>query len=119
MGHGVATVGAAGSIPAIQLHIGRLGVVGLEHRADQQEEVADQSAFQGGADGDGRIPRTKPLIADMGMNDAIPAGGGVAIQGDDGIGIHGIGPDEGFQLQVDLKFPQLDAFEFDGLGLDA
>ena len=47
----VAAVGTGPAFPVVQRHVGTVGVVGLQDRPDQQEEVADPTFLQSRPDG--------------------------------------------------------------------
>ena len=79
-----AAICAGASAPLTQGHIGRAGVVGVQHTADEQKRIAQSSFGQRSGDGDGRFTSAQRLIPHVGVGDIIGSTCGIGLEGDDG-----------------------------------
>jgi hypothetical protein len=95
-----------------------MGVVGFQHAADQQEEVAEPAFRQGITDGHSGIPFTQFMVAHMGMGDRVVAGRRMGIQGQHFVRGEAAGGTQAFQMEPDPKGAQRDLFQRDGRGDD-
>lgn len=115
--HGVAAVVTGLTVPVLKRYVGRIGVVGPQDLSHDQEEVADLAPFQRRSEHCSGVAGTQPVIADMGMGDMIGAGRGIRIDSDAIEWLSLALDSELPQVQADVEGAEIDAFEFDRLGL--
>ena len=114
----VTAVRADDAAPVRERYIGGIGVVGVEHRAHEREEVAYPAARQGRLNGSPSVAGAELLVAHVGVRDVPVGGGGVRIERYDAERGVELGLADARSVEPDLEVAEEHPFELDGVGDD-
>ena len=108
-----ATVGAADSTPEGQFDVGTLGVVGPQNPSHEQEKIQQPALRASLQDGMSSVAFAEHFVDDVRVRDVLAAFRWVRVRGNDAVVpfARTTAP-----IKLDLKWPEIDAFEHDRCG---